>query len=988
MATHAPVTLDTPISIKCHIESQNRKFRLPLGDLTPQVLPGKLRDLLGIGDNQTVVFERYSDSAAAYVTLDPANTHVYKTLLRAAKAKLKLRLRVSVINPAQPFASAFPDFANFGSETTLHTNNGVSIPSSTPQAQTSHEALDRPASMATDRAEASSAAQIATPKRMSTRLSREGFFAELENISRNRELALRIKETQPAPACAKAASPAACSWSVFCNACDRPMANEHYHCNICDDGDYDLCAGCVKDGAHCPGEGHWLIKRLVSNGQVINSTTEKVTPKSLVVQESTPVQPEIPGAFTESIVEPCIEEHGEEDEYEPVRTCNSCVREYTENQFVTCIDCDDFDLCTTCHEANKHGHHPAHTFKPVAENTISAMGMFMCAPGRGVKHAALCDGCDKSIFGVRHKCLNCPDWDYCSECFKNAKFVHPQHRFAAHYEPIPATRNHSYQPKHVGIYCDGPLCQNKQSYIEGVRYKCAICHDTDFCANCEAYPHNKHNHTHPLIKLKTSVRNVSVTTLGENKTMGDRITCAKAPVSRAPSNAATQVQTIVDVKPAEATYRPLKEKIEIKDLLAEPIEEKIKVQGLLSSPNEEFKSAGPVDVAKLQAQFVRETVADATLMQPGLRFVQVWTMRNIGSEAWPAGCSVRYTGGDNMLNVEKYAPSAVSDIAEATETNVMSRPVEVGEEISFRVTMKAPQSEGTKISYWRLKTADGQAFGHRLWCHINVAASTAASATESSSLPEVSPTFAPATVPTVERSETVGRPSLQDNFLQTVLQQRVDRRREMERSAEVHKRIEKAMALQHSRVQEERATRNQMLRNLSAEIHAVEVQHKAKVAAAKAAIDAAKIAKKEAEPSELPAPGPSNLEGAAQTIWLLKEHSRRMEEARQQALTHEVEAPSSPSVDKEEVKVSGSGMIFPTLEKESPASSYHDLAAPSTPVTSVASPAPISPPTVESDVEIFEDAESVEFVSSDSEDGFCTDDEYDILDASDEEILA
>lgn len=283
----------------------------------------QLKGLLGIAENQTVVFERYSDSAAAYVTLDPANTHVYKTLLRAAKAKLKLRLRVSVIPAPLPFASAFPDYANFGSETTLNTNNGVVIPTPTPQAQPSLASLVRPTPTAPS--EDLSTAQATTQKRMSTRLSREGFFAELANISRNRELALRIKETQPAPACVKAAGPT-CSWSVFCNACDTPMANEHYHCNICDDGDYDLCASCVKDGAHCPGEGHWLIKRFVSNGQVINSTTEKLASKLPVAPEPISVQPEIPGAFTESIVEPAVEEHTEEDEYEPVRTCNSCVR--------------------------------------------------------------------------------------------------------------------------------------------------------------------------------------------------------------------------------------------------------------------------------------------------------------------------------------------------------------------------------------------------------------------------------------------------------------------------------------------------------------------------------------------------------------------------------------------------------------------------------------------------------------------------------------
>jgi hypothetical protein len=46
-----------------------------------------------------------------------------------------------------------------------------------------------------------------------------------------------------------------------------------------------------------------------------------------------------------------------------------------------------------------------------------------------VHYSAICDGCDKYIYGVRHKCLDCPDWDYCSDCLKNAEFIHPHHRF-------------------------------------------------------------------------------------------------------------------------------------------------------------------------------------------------------------------------------------------------------------------------------------------------------------------------------------------------------------------------------------------------------------------------------------------------------------------------------------------------------------------------------------------------------------------------------
>jgi next-to-BRCA1 protein 1 len=46
--------------------------------------------------DEHVVFERYSDSAGAYVVLDSDKPQIYKTLFRAAKAKLKLRLRATI----------------------------------------------------------------------------------------------------------------------------------------------------------------------------------------------------------------------------------------------------------------------------------------------------------------------------------------------------------------------------------------------------------------------------------------------------------------------------------------------------------------------------------------------------------------------------------------------------------------------------------------------------------------------------------------------------------------------------------------------------------------------------------------------------------------------------------------------------------------------------------------------------------------------------
>ena len=47
---------------------------------------------------------------------------------------------------------------------------------------------------------------------------------------------------------------------------------------------------------------------------------------------------------------------------------------------------------------------------------------------------------------------------------------------------------------HNFIICDG--CGKK--YIEGIRYKCAICHDFDLCEKCE----NVTDHHHPFLKIR------------------------------------------------------------------------------------------------------------------------------------------------------------------------------------------------------------------------------------------------------------------------------------------------------------------------------------------------------------------------------------------------------------------------------------------------------------------------------------------------------
>ncbi|KAF2840009.1 hypothetical protein M501DRAFT_931424 [Patellaria atrata CBS 101060] len=913
MATNVPVGPETLITVKISIQGCNRKFKIPLKDLGANVLPDKLRHLLSIPANQYVVFERFSDSAGAYIVLDPENPQVFKTLFRAAKAKLKLRLRATLPSSDSSPAS-IPSPTPQPTEKLAENATPPPIVSSTPRtstgpAQTTVKTREPP----TAEPKFGSGDEAPTPRPFT---ARDNFFTELANLSKERELAIRMKGA-PHPA------PQMSSWSVYCNSCDRPMMNEHYHCSICDDGDYDLCRACVEAGTHCPGEGHWLIKRFVKNGNVINSTTERIAPKP---KQHEVTEKEMPGAFT-----------SEEKKAEavPTRTCNSCVKVLPENQFVTCIACEDYDLCVPCHIERKHGHHPGHGFKPAtADTVVSSVAEALCAPGRNVKHAALCDGCDKYIYGVRHKCLNCPDWDYCCACIKNAKYIHPHHRFVPVYEPLPDHRRGS-MPTHRGIFCDGPLCKNRPNqYIEGTRYKCAVCHDTDFCANCEASPQNKHNRTHPLIKFKTPVRNVSVTTLGEAQngspmaTMGDQPQRRSMSTETAPTqsaNAATQVQTIVDLKPTEESpVKPNKEKIQIKDLLAEPIQEKIKVQDLLNAPIPESvqiplqvkaehsppksvstKSSKP-HFSELNAHYIRDTVADGTKMRSDEVFTQVWTLRNPGPHTWPAGCSVRYVGGDNMLNLDPLHPSSATDIAEATESNVIGREVKAGEECDFGVRMKSPMRPGTSISYWRLKASDGTPFGHRLWCHIDVS---------------------PRSNPVVDPVETT-KVALED-----------------------HKPVQSLL---------EKPTES-TLAGLRARLELLSQQN---VEATKQAIDTNAVLDTVLE----------NLDRTEKKIEAL-EAKKAPEEP-----THKVEqvsAEKQPRVEdadeEKEVVSEGSTMIFPQLEKESPVASIHE------PVASSAT----------SDVDLFEDAESIEITEADSSDdeGFATDEEYDVLGASDEEFI-
>jgi next-to-BRCA1 protein 1 len=1043
---------DTPITIKISVNDSLKKLKLPLKDLGANVLIDKvsqpdtlhlvlpkglyalayitcnhhhiihfsqpltrspqLRHCLNIKPEQHAVFERFSDSAGGYIILESNNPQVFKTLIRAAKAKSKLRLKATVtpdLTEQKPEeVASSEDIPAMSAEKAVEP---VIVRS--PDNQTSSRdstALDGRSigsgifQFREARASQQTLVEPEAPVPQPFTADRSDFFNAIANaaLQAPRELAFRSREPAVTPV-----APAQGQWSVYCNSCDAAMYNAHYHCSICDGGDYDLCEHCISSGTLCPGEGHWLIKRCIEDGKVVTSTTERICRKA-----EKEIKKEIPGAFAEETKTLA------EEPRMPTRTCNNCVYVLPEDQFVTCKTCEDFDLCVPCHRANKHGHHPAHGFTTATDNVyLSVNEEAALAPGRHVRHNAICDGCDKTIYGIRHKCLDCPDWDYCSACVAHAPLKHSRHRFAAIYNPIAEA-----QPvftRHAGIYCDGPLCKNKAvpSYIMGTRFKCAVCHDTDFCASCEALPGNHHNRTHPLIKFKTPVKNVSITTMNEDarghvRNMGDKNigSSLQSPpfVPKSSANAPSEVKTVAEFKPE------IKQEIkqEAKELTRPiPVVESLPKTELLSS----LKLKTPATL--LSAAFVSDSIPDGMAVAPGARFTQIWTLKNDGAYPWPAGCSVRYTGGDNMLNVDNGHPASVTDINEATESNVIGREVQVGESTAFKVVLKAPLREGKAISYWRVKAADGTPFGHRLWCDIQVKVPV-----PQTSVPQMPPMFKILSQQEIDQQRELLQQQRQQMMQQQIMQQQQAQQLQQRQSQQSY--LASQQRLQMINQQREAAMQREMARhgyqghsgnNNNANFSHPAQQQAFQQPSASTPVDHT-VRKENA-----------NKEGAKLRVEQIKAKitKQRAEKFKSEAKAARAAADKKSAEEDAKVKkiieavtkiedeeaeetedLDTSQMVFPKLEKESPAASIiqsssgsskgkaayveDEEAENTTTVVPVETAPSVSSPHTVALGDDFDDFDDLEVLSADeveSNDGFLTDEEYDILDASDQETV-
>lgn len=109
-----------------------------------------------------------------------------------------------------------------------------------------------------------------------------------------------------------------------------------------------------------------------------------------------------------------------------------------------------------------------------------------------------------------------------------------------------------------------------------------------------------------------------------------------------------------------------------------------------TSPIPVFTATRPA--APDKAEYVSQSVADNTKLDPGKQFTITWKMKNVGTSTWTTAYLLRFYSGDQM---------------KAPATSKFPKEVKPGDTVELSVAMTAPSTAGTYRGDWVLTNADG-----------------------------------------------------------------------------------------------------------------------------------------------------------------------------------------------------------------------------------------------------------------------------------------
>ncbi|KAF8140511.1 hypothetical protein EV363DRAFT_1393414 [Boletus edulis] len=187
--------------------------------------------------------------------------------------------------------------------------------------------------------------------------------------------------------------------------------------------------------------------------------------------------------------------------------CFVCKTSFT-GVWYGCIKCPWHAVCPSCfsksHSAHTLSFGPSHIVQQrsidcsiqvsaqrvresTARNSISQSTPAGPAgePALPVHHGVVCDSCSKTIVGIRHKCLDCPDYDLCAGCMESGVTeqhnpFHEDRPFGGRQQPSSSDHNPVTRQGSAGTPADLPIrhsasCNLCDSAIVGERFKCVTC---------------------------------------------------------------------------------------------------------------------------------------------------------------------------------------------------------------------------------------------------------------------------------------------------------------------------------------------------------------------------------------------------------------------------------------------------------------------------------------------------------------------------------